>query len=203
MAINQFSAYKNSLCNFSKVALRGKSQVAFSACSTDVFVSSKKINGNSPALKTFVAGTKDMGEFVQHLLQWDKSKEPYNAKKWEFQLINSIDSGRIVPFIVRDNSEKGKIIATSQIEFLNQDDAFAANLYVNNDFQNKGIGKILMNKMLDKAQEKHIKRVFLQAENPIAIDMYKQFGFKPVDKRLVPLLYRNDDSSVVHMLLEF
>ena len=54
------------------------------------------------------------------------------------------------------------------------------NMMVKKEFRKKGIGKLLMNVMLDKAKELGLDRATLKVatENSVAVDLYKTFGFQ-------------------------
>ena len=59
---------------------------------------------------------------------------------------------------------------------------YIANLgiVVRDNYQNKGIGSILMDKLITMANDSHIKKITLEvmAENKSAIRLYKKHGFK-------------------------
>jgi L-amino acid N-acyltransferase len=55
-------------------------------------------------------------------------------------------------------------------------------VYVSNDFQGNGIGKLLMNKLIDlaKQQKLHTMIAVIDSENQSSITFHEQFGFTTV-----------------------
>ena len=63
------------------------------------------------------------------------------------------------------------------------------------DKRRKGIGGMLLNKIINKSKKEKIKRILLEVslKNVAAIRMYKKFGFKIIGKRIN---YYNQDSGL-------
>lgn len=64
-----------------------------------------------------------------------------------------------------------------------QDLAEIRSLAVKGPFQNKGLGRLLVERCLREAKELGIKRVFVLTFIP---DFFKDFGFKPISKNKLP-----------------
>ncbi|MDO9086056.1 MAG: GNAT family N-acetyltransferase [Anaerolineaceae bacterium] len=58
-------------------------------------------------------------------------------------------------------------------------------LYVLNDFQQQGIGGLLMQAALDEMKHQKVTRIYLDVweKNPGAIRFYQRYGFKVIQKR--------------------
>ena len=66
-----------------------------------------------------------------------------------------------------------------------RDEIEIISILIDNKFRKIGIGKSLMNKLLNIALKKKIQNIFLEVsvENIIAINLYKKFNFIKVGKR--------------------
>ncbi|MFY0628865.1 MAG: GNAT family N-acetyltransferase [Flavobacteriaceae bacterium] len=68
-------------------------------------------------------------------------------------------------------------------------------LYLDQTIQNQGLGKTIMNWLIDDASKKGYKKLWLEVmeKQPQAIHFYKKLGFIEVDKTLLdfPLLYED------------
>jgi len=63
--------------------------------------------------------------------------------------------------------------------------AWVEEVVVDEKVRSKGIGKALMNKLLELAQELKCNRVKLTVKNPIAIELYKKLGFEITDSKVM------------------
>ncbi len=72
-------------------------------------------------------------------------------------------------------------------------------LYVKSEFRNKGIGSMLIGKILDDARVIGYDQVFLDTANFLnsAIHLYKKYGFREIDA-----YYYNPMKSAVYMKLD-
>jgi putative acetyltransferase len=59
-------------------------------------------------------------------------------------------------------------------------------LYVHPDFQSKGVGKALVNKVLKVANERGVKRLYVEASK-VAKPLFEQFGFELLQTNRVSL----------------
>ena len=78
-------------------------------------------------------------------------------------------------------------------------------ILVDKKHRNKGVGKSLLKKLLDIANEKKIQHIFLEVsiENKIAIKLYKKFNFIKVGNRKNYYSYngRNIDAYIMKLVL--
>lgn len=78
----------------------------------------------------------------------------------------------------------------------NKDKAYIQTLVVNPEHLNKGIGKLLINNLISKIKDDHVKIIELSCQDKIAYSMYIKLGFKETgfinykgSKRLIKYLY--------------
>ncbi len=78
-------------------------------------------------------------------------------------------------------------------------------ILVDKKHRNKGVGKSLIKKLLDIANEKKIQHIFLEVsiENKIALKLYKKFNFTKVGNRKDYYSYngRNIDAYIMKLAL--
>lgn len=67
-------------------------------------------------------------------------------------------------------------------------------LCVMEKWKGKGIGKRLMNHLIEEAERLGLPKLYLSVdkENNSAIKLYKQFNFKPIEKRDKILIFKRD-----------
>jgi putative acetyltransferase len=99
---------------------------------------------------------------------------------------------------------KGKIMGGAGIfptDGLPNDTVELVKMYLLNEVRNKGIGQMLMNTCLEKAQELHYKKVYLEtlSEFEPAIHLYKKNSFTFLDK---PMGNSGHDSCSIQMIKE-
>ena len=128
-----------------------------------------------PMLKTMFLTLTD--ETAKHL------DIPFTEKRIE-ELIQNLDYKKALPIVAIIN-EKGKnrIISVASLNFYSaiaykHKTEFA--ITVHDDYQNKGIGTIMTQHMIDIARRMGLKKVYLRVgtHNDRAIHLYKKFGFK-------------------------
>lgn len=83
-------------------------------------------------------------------------------------------------FICEDN---GEIIGTSAVHILWENLAEIRSIAILKEYQQKGIGKKLIERCLKEAKALGVKRVFALTYNPM---FFKKFGFKDIDKNTLP-----------------
>ena len=106
--------------------------------------------------------------------------EDDNEKKWAKKDFNSFISNQNNIFILSYPKPVGYLKAR-----VIRDEIEIISILIDKKFRKIGIGKSLMNKLLNIALKKKIQNIFLEVsvENLIAINLYKKFNFIKVGKR--------------------
>lgn len=98
--------------------------------------------------------------------------------------ISNLDYQKSLPIVAITTEPKGKerIISVATLDFNSSDDSkhkTAFGITVHDDYQNRGLGTILTNHMIDIARHMGMKKVYLRVvtENVRAIHVYKKCGF--------------------------
>ena len=101
-------------------------------------------------------------------------------KKWEKKDFYSFISNHDNIFILSHPKPVGYLKAR-----VTRDEVEIISILIDKKFRRVGIGKNLLNKLLNIALKKKIQNIFLEVsvENPIAINLYKKFNFIKVGKR--------------------
>ena len=101
-------------------------------------------------------------------------------KKWEKKEFYTFISNQDNIFILSHPKPVGYLKAR-----VNADEIEIISIVVDKKFRKIGIGKSLLNKLLNIALIKKIQNIFLEVsvENKIAINLYKKFNFIKVGKR--------------------
>ena len=101
-------------------------------------------------------------------------------KKWEKKEFYTFISNQDNIFILSHPKPVGYLKAR-----VNADEIEIISIVVDKKFRKIGIGKSLLNKLLNIALIKKIQNIFLEVsvENKIAINLYKKFNFIRVGKR--------------------
>lgn len=83
-------------------------------------------------------------------------------------------------------AHNGKIVGMSFVMTTNPETAFIAEISVHPDHQRKGLGKALMNSIIENCRKKGIKRLRLAVtiDNSGAYQLYKKLGFKETKELL-------------------
>ena len=101
-------------------------------------------------------------------------------KKWEKKDFYKFISNQDNIFILSHPKPVGYLKAR-----VTRDGIEIISILIDKKFRKIGIGKSLLNKLLNIALKKEIKNIFLEVsvENQIAINLYKKFNFIKVGKR--------------------
>ena len=101
-------------------------------------------------------------------------------KKWEKKDFYSFISNQDNIFILSHPKPVGYLKAR-----VTKDEIEIISILIDKKFRKIGIGKSLLNKLLNIALKKKIQTIFLEVsvENQIAINLYKKFNFIKVGKR--------------------
>jgi ribosomal protein S18 acetylase RimI-like enzyme len=124
----------------------------------------------------------------------------------EESLLLKVRAGLLrLPFVVGFTSTKRLLHAGDVIDSLKADMPkgllYLEHIAVDPDYHKQGIGTIMINMMLEKA-EKNNWNTFLLTQNPVNLAYYQRFGFKLLDQRTtddMPLQYlmgRNTEKEV-------
>ena len=106
--------------------------------------------------------------------------EDNNEKKLEKKDFYTFISNQNNIFILSHPKPVGYLKAR-----VTKDEIEIISILIDKKFRKIGIGKSLLNKLLNIALKKEIKNIFLEVsvENQIAINLYKKFNFIKVGKR--------------------
>ena len=106
--------------------------------------------------------------------------EDDNEKKWAKKDFNSFISNQNNIFILSHPKPVGYLKAR-----VTRDEMEIISILIDKKFRKMGIGKSLLNKLLNFAFKKKIQNIFLEVsvENIIAINLYEKFNFVKVGKR--------------------
>ena len=101
-------------------------------------------------------------------------------KKWEKKDFYSFISNQDNIFILSHPKPLGYLKAR-----VTRDEIEIISIIIDKKFRKVGIGKSLLNKLLNIALKKKINNIFLEVsvENQIAISLYKKFNFIKIGKR--------------------
>lgn len=95
--------------------------------------------------------------------------DEYNAQRWETRVQN------MDPFIAEI---AGKIVGFADI----QDDGYIDHFFCHKEFQGQGVGKVLMQCLVNKCKDQSITRVYSQV-SITAKPFFEMFGFKVVKQQ--------------------
>ena len=106
--------------------------------------------------------------------------EDDHEKKWEKKDFYSFISNQDNIFILSHPKPLGYLKAR-----VTRDEIEIISIIIDKKFRKVGIGKSLLNKLLNIALKKKINNIFLEVsvENQIAISLYKKFNFIKIGKR--------------------
>ena len=106
--------------------------------------------------------------------------EDDSEKKWEKKDFYTFISNQNNIFILSHPKPVGYLKARAT-----KDEIEIISILIDKKFRKIGIGKNLLNKLLNIALKKKIQNIFLEVsvENQIAINLYKKFNFIKVGKR--------------------
>ena len=121
-------------------------------------------------------------------------------KKWEKKDFNSFILNQYNIFILSRPLPVGYIKAR-----IIKNDIEIISILVDKKYKKKGIGKSMLNKLLNIAKKKQIQHIFLEVsvENKIAINLYKKFNFVKIGQRknYYEKNGRNIDANVMRLTL--
>jgi ribosomal-protein-alanine N-acetyltransferase len=103
--------------------------------------------------------------------------DPWNKKSFEEELVHQFT----IPLVVKVNQRVVGYTCLWQVD----EQMEIANFAVSPEFRRKGIGRMLMERVLFEAREKGCTSVILSVResNVVAINLYTEFGFEVVGKR--------------------
>ena len=126
--------------------------------------------------------------------------EDDNKKKWAKNDFYTFISNQNNIFILSHPKPTGYLKAR-----VIKDEIEIISILIDRKFRNIGIGKSLLNKLLNIALKKKIQNIFLEVsvENEIAINLYKKFNFIKVGKRKNYYFHngRNIDANIMRLTL--
>jgi ribosomal-protein-alanine N-acetyltransferase len=104
-------------------------------------------------------------------------------------------------------AELDGVLASYCIMSTGADEAHILNLCVADEFQRRGLGRLLLTNMLDEAKEAKIKNIFLEVRpsNYAAIMLYENLGFNQIGTRkdYYPTKTGREDAVILAKDLEF
>lgn len=119
---------------------------------------------------------------------------------WNYDMLVSAEkTGNFYGFTIKED-EKSELIAfiafSVSIDTLDIED-----VYTFSDYRKKGFAKMLINSVLDYANENNINKIFLEVKktNEKAISLYQGFGFSIISERKK---YYADGETALVMLKE-
>jgi putative acetyltransferase len=85
-------------------------------------------------------------------------------------------------FGVAVHTETKQIVGTFGIHPMDHEICELRKMYLSKAVRGQGLGKWLLDTAIQKAREKHYKKIFLETISPltVAIALYKKFGFREV-----------------------
>ncbi len=83
------------------------------------------------------------------------------------------------------NTNTNQIVGTFGLFPVNEKICELRKMYLSKEVRGKGLGKSILNTAINKARDKHYKKIILETISPLttAISLYKQFGFKEITPR--------------------
>lgn len=114
--------------------------------------------------------------------------DEYNSDKW-IKRVKDMN-----PFIAEIN---GKIVGFADI----QDDGYIDHFFCHNEFQGQGIGKMLMQHLMNKCKEKSISRVYSQV-SITAKPFFEVFGFHVVKQQSMKIENQTLSNYVMEKIIK-
>ncbi|WP_428095525.1 ribosomal protein S18-alanine N-acetyltransferase [Candidatus Thioglobus sp.] len=103
--------------------------------------------------------------------------QPWSLKKFA----DSYDNPSIkIQLILLNGQIKGYLLTQLSIEFID-----ILNICIDPEFQQQGLGKKLLDDLLEQQEKTVVKSIFLEVRvsNVVAINFYQNYGFKLLDTR--------------------
>ncbi len=126
-------------------------------------------------------------------------------REWLEGMLKKIEDKRAVMLVVEIN---GRIAGDSDLVMLENAEAHVGRFGIGiaKEYRHQGIGKVFMEKIIDEAKKNlddlKIIRLSVFANNPVAIKMYEEFGFKECGVLPGGLLHRDKYIDHVYMYKE-
>lgn len=129
-------------------------------------------------------------EFINELIRekafisYTKQKTKQENAKWLESILEKMKTGQLVYLAVFNGS---RAIASLELRRLKQDVSKHAGelaIFIAKDYRGMGLGKFLINLLFDLAKDMKLKMIESRAfaNNEVAINMYKKFGFVEVGR---------------------
>ncbi len=127
--------------------------------------------------------------YTEGLILKEEEKVRENIKKVLTQELN-----KTIHFFVAIDKTNNRTVASNGIVlhqmvpsafFTNGKKAYITSVYTEENYRDKGIQTILMEKVLKFLEEIDCKKIELDAINPIAIKLYEKFGFKKDEEKYI------------------
>ncbi len=85
------------------------------------------------------------------------------------------------------NTNTNQLVGTFGLFPVSENICELRKMYLSKEVRGKGLGKSILNTAINKAREKHYKKIILETISPLttAIYLYKQFGFKEITPRVI------------------
>lgn len=117
-----------------------------------------------------------------HLEEIKENLETEFDDFWNYNILKEELSSSNSKYIVAIS--KGEVIGFAGIKFA-LDQADIMNIVTRKDYRNKGVGTLLLNKLISICKEFKAKSIFLEVneDNRPAIKLYEKIGFKSVGIR--------------------
>ena len=139
---------------------------------------------DAPQAATLIRELTKRVEDPQNLISWIETLA--FPRDWQFLVVEQ-DDGKIVAFgglAWNPLPSKGGFVGWINLldDLLQEGDRSLRNglieeVVVDSEVRGKGLGRILLRELLKLAKEIGIKRVRLATSNPVAVELYKSFGF--------------------------
>lgn len=113
----------------------------------------------------------------------DNLVEPFTRERIE-GWTNNIDYGKNLPVLaIVEDEKKARIIGSASLSFYSTEanrHKAELGITIHDNYQNLGLGTVMINHLLDIARKKGLKKVFLlvNATNSRAIHVYEKCGFE-------------------------
>jgi ribosomal-protein-alanine N-acetyltransferase len=136
---------------------------------------------------------EDLEDVVQ--IEKDSFSDPWNLDCFLSDLKNPL----AVPLVAKFDDQ----VVGYTCLWVILDELQIGNIAVEKDFRKKGIGKKLMDQILEEAENNGCHRITLDVResNLDAIELYKKFGFQKIGKRKNYYRYPTEDALVMQKLI--
>jgi ribosomal-protein-alanine N-acetyltransferase len=121
----------------------------------------------------------------------------FGAEKWsEWMFWNELANGHYYRVAVDDD---GTIVGYGGLAVNAPEEAWVQNLAVRRDAQRRGLGRLLLEDLLDRAERHRVRKVLLEVavDNEPAQKLYATYGFEPLAVRRGYYQPSNTDALVM------